>query len=122
MNLPLKVGFVGKRGEGALQCFRVMPETEVAAFCTRHEETVRPIADRYNIPQAYTRFEDLLGSDVDIIFVGSPLPDHVTQSTTYRLKPGRSLRHLHPKVRIRPPTFVTIQILLDHLRSSPILS
>ena len=87
MNLPLKVGFVGKRGEGALQCFRVMPETEVAAFCTRHEETVRPIADRYNIPQAYTRFEDLLGSDVDIIFVGSPLPDHVTQSTTYRLKP-----------------------------------
>ena len=73
MNRSLKVGFVGKRGEGALQCFRVMPETEVAAFCTRHEETVRPIADRYAIPQVYTRFEDLLASDVDIIFIQGQL-------------------------------------------------
>jgi predicted dehydrogenase len=88
MNTPLKVGFVGKRGEGALQCFRVMPETEVAAFCTRHEETVRPIADRYDIPQAYTRYEDLLASDVDIIFVGSPLPDHVPH-TVAALQAGK---------------------------------
>ena len=80
MNSRLKVGFVGKRGEGALQCFRVMPEAEVVAFCTRHEETVRPIVDKYDIPHAYTRYEDLLASDVDLIFVGSPLPEHVGQS------------------------------------------
>ena len=81
MKRRLKVGLVGKRGEGALQCFRVMPEAEVVAFCTRHEETVRPIVEKYDIPQAYTCFEDLLASDVDLIFVGTPLPEHVKQST-----------------------------------------
>jgi len=80
MELPLKVGIVGQRGEGPLQCFAVMPETEVVAFCTRHEETVRPIVEKYQIPNAFTRYEDLLNSDVDIIFVGTPLPEHVNQS------------------------------------------
>lgn len=80
MNLPLKVGFVGKRSEGPLRCFKVMPETEVVAYCTRHEETVRPLADKYQVPQTYTRYEELLASDVDIIFIATPLPDHVSQS------------------------------------------
>ena len=80
MNLPLRVGFVGKRAVGALKCFKAMPETEVVAFCTRHEETVSPIVEQYGVPQAYTRYEDLLASDLDIIFIATPLPDHVKQS------------------------------------------
>ena len=88
MNLPLKVGFVGRRAEGALKCFKVMPETQVEAFCTLHEETLRPIVDRNQIPNAYTRYEDLLASDIDIVFVGTPLPEHVKQ-TVAALEAGK---------------------------------
>ena len=77
---PLKVGLVGKRAVGALRCFKALDETEVAAICTQHEETVRPIAAEYDVPNAYTRYEDLLESDVDIVFLGTPLPEHVRQS------------------------------------------
>ena len=88
MNLPLKVGFVGQRAVGALKCFRVMPETEVVAFCTQREETVRPIAEEYEVPKAFTRYEDLLASDIDVVFIGTPLPEHVAQSVA-ALKAGK---------------------------------
>jgi predicted dehydrogenase len=78
--MTLKVGLVGARGVGALKCFRAMDDTEVVAFCTLHEETLRPVVDEYDLPYGYTRFEDLLDSDVDIVYVATPVPLHVPQS------------------------------------------
>lgn len=76
----VKVGIAAMRGLNYLPGFRDMPGVEVSAFCEVDEKTLHAMADKHNIPNRYRVFEDMCASDLDAIFVATPMHLHVPQS------------------------------------------
>jgi predicted dehydrogenase len=70
----LKVGIIGANWSLKVHgtAWRMLPNIEVAAVCTAHQETAEAAAKAFGIPKAYWNVEEMAADpDIDIIDVGS---------------------------------------------------
>jgi len=80
----IKVGLVGaNRGSSYGHIFKAHPRTQVTAICDINLERGREVAKELNIKESsifadYDRFLDR--ADIDIVFIGTPMPFHAEQS------------------------------------------
>jgi len=79
----LRVGLIGaspRGGWGAqshLPALQALPDIELAAICTAHEETARASADKFGVALAYHHHQDLLANpDIDVVAVVVRVPVH----------------------------------------------
>jgi predicted dehydrogenase len=80
----VRVGIVGADAKGQgwaplshFPALRSLPEFEVAALCTAHEETARAAAERYGVARSYHDHHALLADpDIDIVSVVVRAPNH----------------------------------------------
>ncbi len=76
----LKIGIAGLgRGRTAF-VFDEFPDCRVTALCDPAEERLNQVAEERGIDRRVTRFEDLLDSGVDAIFLATPMPLHASQA------------------------------------------
>ncbi len=80
MKGKIRIGIAGARGLSYCKGFLSMPDVEITALCDSNEKILNSNADQYNIKQRYRVFDDLCDSDVDAIFVSTPMNLHVPQS------------------------------------------
>ncbi|HIE30720.1 TPA: Gfo/Idh/MocA family oxidoreductase [Candidatus Poribacteria bacterium] len=81
MSNELKVGFVGApRASGFIGTFQAVTETMPIALCDIRSEILEQVGDRFSIEQRYTDYEKMVGADLDIIVVMTPMPLHVPQA------------------------------------------
>lgn len=80
---PLRVGLIGaspRGGWGAqshLPALEALPDFEIAAICTAHEETARAAAEKYGVKLAYHDHRDLLANPaIDVVAVVVRVPAH----------------------------------------------
>lgn len=74
MTKPLKVGIIGANWtlNHHGPAWRLLPDVEVAAVCTAHQETAEAAAAEHGIPKAYWNVDEMLADpDLDIIDVGT---------------------------------------------------
>ena len=58
MSNPLRVGFIGATGRWGprahIPALTRLPETELYAVCTAHEDTAKAAAQKYGVERAYS--------------------------------------------------------------------
>ena len=80
---------LGWFGEHHVDTLKELPLAEVKAVCTRREKHLKDIAQKYNIPQYYTDYHELLANkDIDLVFVVTHVKDH-KQIVIDALKAGK---------------------------------
>jgi len=68
------LGWFGEIHADTLSC---MPSIELAALCTRREHRLAELADRYNVPDRYTDYRELLANPaVEAISITTHIDDH----------------------------------------------
>ncbi len=82
-NGRLRVGLIGaspRGGWGAqshLPALHALPDIDLVAICTAHEDTARAAAEKYGVARAYHDYRDLLADpDVDAVAVVIRVPVH----------------------------------------------
>jgi predicted dehydrogenase len=78
-----RVGIVGlSRGQGFVSVLSAHPRVEVSALCDLNEMTLANTGAAFGLPdsQLFTRFEDFLNADTDIVVVATPIGLHAQQS------------------------------------------
>ncbi|RKN86171.1 Gfo/Idh/MocA family protein [Paenibacillus ginsengarvi] len=87
--MTLKVGIVGIRGlSAALGIQSYDGDAEVVAVCDLQETFMRERSAMFRIPHTYRVYEDMLASDIDAVFVATPMHLHV-QHTIQALEAGK---------------------------------
>jgi len=76
----LKVGIVGLRRGSSFFTFNLMPGAEVTAICDIDREQLNQCGDHHHVSNRYTRYEDMLRADLDIVVIATPLPLHAGQA------------------------------------------
>lgn len=85
MSQPrLRVAVVGANGHperwGArvhVPVFKALPETELKAVCTAHEETARAAAQHFGVERWYSDYRRLVADpDIDLVSIAVRVPDH----------------------------------------------
>ncbi len=76
----LKVGIVGLRRGLIGFVFNHFPDCRVTAICDLDENKLQSVGDEYGVAQRYQGFEDILDSDVDALFIATPMQDHAWQA------------------------------------------
>lgn len=87
---PIRVAVVGL-GFGAefLPIYQRHPLAEMAAVCQRNEKKLHAVADAFEVPKRYTRYEEVLRDPaIDFVHINSPIPDHGWMSIA-ALKAGK---------------------------------
>ena len=80
MANQLKVGIVGAhRGSSYVSPFKAIAETDVTAFCDINETTLQNITERFNVPQQFTDYTEMLDA-VDLVVLATPENLHVPQA------------------------------------------
>ena len=84
VNRKLRVGVIGA-GAFAETChvpgLQSHPQAEVVAICGRRYEHVRSFADRFNIPDVHTDYDELCArSDLDAVTIVTPNVEHSRQA------------------------------------------
>lgn len=80
---------LGWFGEHHVDTLQQLPLAEVVAVCTRREERVKEVKEKYRVPKAYTNYHDLLADkDIDMVSVVTHVKDHM-QPTVDALKAGK---------------------------------
>lgn len=80
MANQLKVGIVGAhRGSSYIAPFKAIAETEITAVCDLNAATLQNVAERFDIPQQFTDYSEMLGA-VDIVVLATPENLHVPQA------------------------------------------
>jgi len=80
MPEDLKVGIVGaNRARGFMRGFGAVAETRVVAACDIDEKNLDRLCTENGIEQRYTNYDDMVGQDLDIILVSTPMPLHAPQ-------------------------------------------
>jgi predicted dehydrogenase len=74
-----KIGIAGLRGLTYMPGFLDMPDVEISAFCELNEELLNKKAAEFSIPQTFRIYEDMLNSDIDAVFIATPMNLHATQ-------------------------------------------
>jgi predicted dehydrogenase len=79
--MALKIGIVGLyRGLGPASVFAHHEDCQLYAVADHNLDKARAAAAEFNVPNAFDSFEKLLDSDVDAIYIATPLPLHAEQS------------------------------------------
>jgi len=76
----IKVGIIGLGwfGEHHIDTFQAIPVADVAAVCTRREDHLKLIAEKYNIIKTYTDYQDLLADkNIDMVSIVTHVKDHM---------------------------------------------
>jgi len=69
---------LGWFGEHHVDTLKQLPAVDVVAVCTRRENRLKEIADKYHIPKTYTDYNDLLADkDIDMVTVVTHVKDHL---------------------------------------------
>ena len=77
----LNVGIAGaRRGSALVAGFRSHENVEVTALCDIDEDRLTERADHQAIPNRFTDFDRMLESDIDLVFVATPMHLHVPQT------------------------------------------
>lgn len=77
----VRIGVLGAgRGAGLAKAMRHAPSAELTAICDADDQRLNQAASATGVTQTYSRYEDLLESDVDAVVVASPMPLHVEHS------------------------------------------
>ena len=84
MSERLRIGIVGAdaRGQGwaplaHFPALRSLPEYEIAALCTAHEDTARAAAERYGVAKAYHDYREMFADPgIDVVSVVVRAPNH----------------------------------------------
>ena len=83
MSTVLNVGIVGAAGRGAsfFSAFLHNPHTRLAALCDVNAPLLRETAARVGVDDIYTDYEEMLEkSRLDMVLIGTPMPQHVPMS------------------------------------------
>ena len=75
--MTIKIGIVGVRGLSAMSAINDIPDAQVTALCDLDEEILNFQAEKYNIPNKYRVYDDMLMSDIDAVIVATPMQLHV---------------------------------------------
>ncbi|MHB8994603.1 MAG: Gfo/Idh/MocA family protein [Armatimonadota bacterium] len=78
-----RVGLVGVgRGSGYGRVFANDPRCEVVACCDAKPEAVARFAQELELPddRCFTQYDDFIASDMDLVFLGTPIPLHADQT------------------------------------------
>ncbi|MBD2866625.1 Gfo/Idh/MocA family protein [Paenibacillus oceani] len=86
--MTLKIGIAGVRGLSMMLGFNSIPGVEVTALCDLHEGQLLERAAWLRIPNTYRIYEDMLDSDIDAVFVATPMQFHL-QQTIQALEAGK---------------------------------
>jgi len=82
----LKVGLVGmgglRRGTGYGYLFNSYPRTQVTAACDINPEALENAKEELGLrsSQCFQDYDEFVKTDLDIVFVGTPIPLHADQS------------------------------------------
>jgi len=79
----LRVGLVGVgRGTAYGFQFRNHARTEVSAICDVNPEVLEQMRATFGLKssQAFRNYDDFVGADLDIVFLGTPMPFHAEQA------------------------------------------
>ena len=82
MAEKLRVAVVGaRRGAVHVAAFQAHPRSQVAVVCDTNAEQAAAVAARYEVPATLRRYDDVLAeSDVDVVALATPDPDHAAQA------------------------------------------
>src|SRR5579862_4748923 len=80
----LRLGIVGADAKGQgwaplahFPALRALPEYEIAAVCTAHEDTARAASERYGVTKAYHDYHEMFASpEIDVVSVVVRAPNH----------------------------------------------
>lgn len=76
-------------GAEFIPIYRAHPRAEISAVCRRDETQLNKVADAFEIPKRYTKYEEVLAdSAIDFVHINSPIPDHAWMSLE-ALKAGK---------------------------------
>lgn len=80
--MKIKLGIVGTNfiSDWLYEAASNVSEVEVCAVYSRHQETGDRFAGKHEIPQVYTDYETFLQSDIDAVYIASPMYAHFSQS------------------------------------------
>jgi len=87
----IKVGVIGLGwfGEYHIDTLQELNLAEVTAVCTRREDRLKEIADKYGIKETYTDYHDLLANkDIDMVSIVTHVSDHM-QPAVDAIKAGK---------------------------------
>ena len=76
----LKIGIAGTRGLSTLMGFNALPGVEVTSICDLNETILKVTGEKYNIPNTYRVYDDMLESDIDAVVIATPMQHHVPQA------------------------------------------
>jgi len=82
----LKVGLVGvgglARGTGYGNVFNNHPRTQVAGICDLDRQALEKARKAFDLKksQAFENYDDFVKADLDIVFLGTPIPVHADQA------------------------------------------
>jgi UDP-N-acetylglucosamine 3-dehydrogenase len=80
---------LGWFGEHHVDALKQLPHAEVAAVCTRRENRLREVAEKYRVQKTFTDYRDLLADrDIDMVTVVTHVGDHL-QPTVEALRAGK---------------------------------
>jgi len=80
MSKKIKIGIAGARGLVYMPGFLDMPDVEISAFCELNPELLEQKSEQFGIANRFRIYEDMLDSDIDAVFVATPMHLHAGQS------------------------------------------
>jgi len=73
------------------EALKLLPEAELVAVASRKKEKAEKFADKYNIPRAYSNYQDLADDkNIDVVYIGTPHTFHLENSIMCMRK-GKSI-------------------------------
>ncbi len=80
----ISIGIAGLGfGSEFLAIYKVHPNVDKIAICTRNENTLKGVGDRFDIPEnmRFTNYDNMVSLDnLDAIHIVTPIAEHATQS------------------------------------------
>jgi len=111
---PFRVGWVGSRYGGAATVFKEQDDFEIIACCDINEERLKRAAEHLGVQKAFTNYDDLLDSGINVLYIGTPQNLHAPMAAA-ALKRG-----IHVLSEVPAATdFEQCCRLVDAVRGSP---
>ena len=79
----LKVGLTGvRRAKGYGELFMKHPRTEVTAICDINDKHLEETGKEFKLKDSavFSNYDKFIDTDIDVVFIGTPIPFHVDQS------------------------------------------
>ena len=77
MSSDLRAGVLGvRRGLSFVRVLQAMDGVSVTAIADMNAERVQTVCDEHNVPQGFATLEEMLETDLDLVVVATPVPQH----------------------------------------------